>query len=163
MKKKLLNEFYRELLRGVHLVGIALSDWQSDWTKHIINTINPQLELEFKDEAVKYLDEQKLYDVDENGNKADRAYSVLQKNEDGYRVLSYASFFKDQVGEVLKAFDEMLKNLNCIEDNQTNQKEEYITYFKALKEAFGELDQTKLIKRWQDVDRAWMKVTSQFK
>ncbi len=159
-EKKLLNEFYRELLRGVHLVGIALSDWQSDWTKHIINTINPQLELEFKDEAVKYLDEQKLYDVDENGNKADRAYSVLQKNEDGYRVLSYASFFKDQVGEVLKAFDEMLKNLSCLEDKQTNQKEEYITYFKALKEAFGELDQTKLIKRWQDVDRAWMKVTS---
>ena len=159
-KKELLNEFYRTLLSGVHSVGVALSEWQSGWTKHIINTINPQLQEEFGDKAVAYLDEQKLYDVDEHGNKSDRAYSVLEKQGKDYKVLSYASFFKDEVNEVVKAFEYMIEKLNSLEDSDTNQKDEYISYFKALKEAFGELDQTKLIKRWQDVDRAWMRVTS---
>ena len=159
-EKKLLNEFYRTLLRGVDLVGLALSEWQSSWTKHIINTINPQLQKEFGDKTMAYLDEQKLYDVDEHGVKSDRAYSVLQKQNEGYRVLSYASFFKDEVKEVVKAFEEMCENLSSLEDNDTKQKDEYIAYFKVLKEAFGETDQTKLIKRWQDVDRAWMRVTS---
>ncbi len=159
-EKKLLNEFYRALLKGVHKVGLAMSKWQSSWTSHIINTINPELSRKFGDKAVAYLDEQKLYDVDEYGNKADRAYSVLSKRDGGYEVLSYASFFKDEVGTVLEAFENMIKELTILEDNDTNQKDEYIAYFKTLKEAFGELDQTKLIKRWQDVDRAWMKVIS---
>ena len=159
-EKELLNEFYRTLLRGVHGVGVALSQWQSGWTKHIINTINPQLQNEFGDKAVAYLDEQKLYDIDEHGNKSDRAYSVLEKQEEGYKVLSYASFFKEEVCEVVKAFENMIEKLSSLEDNDTNQKDEYIAYFKTLQTAFGETDQTKLIKRWQDVDRAWMKVTS---
>ena len=159
-EKQLLNEFYRTLLRGVHEVGIALSQWQSSWTKHIINTINPQLQLEFGDDVVAYLEANRLYDVDENGKKSDRAYSVLEKDNEGYRVLSYASFFKDEVKEVVKALAQMIENLSVLEDNETRQKDEYIVYFKALKEAFGELEQKKLIQRWQAVDRAWMRVTS---
>ncbi len=158
--KKLLNEFYRTLLRGVHGVGVALSEWQSGWTKHIINTINPQLQDEFGDSAMSFLDENRLYDVDEHGTKADRAYSVLQKSSDGYEALSYACFFGDEVGEVVKAFDEMIARLEVLEDLGTNQKDEYVAYFIALKEAFGERDRGVLIKRWQDVDRAWMRVTS---
>ena len=158
--KELLNEFYRTLLRGVHEVGIAMSEWQSGWTKHIINTINRQLEHEFGDKTVSFLDEKKLYDVDVYGNKADRAYSVLEKQKEGYKVLSYASFFKEDVSNIVKAFEKMIDSLSLLEENDTKQKDKYITYFKTLKVAFGELNQTKLIKRWQDVDRAWMKVTS---
>ncbi len=159
-EKKLLNEFYRTLFRGVHEVGLVMSEWQSSWTKHIINTINPELTKVFGDKVIDYLNEQKLYDVDEFGNKADRSYSVLCKDKDGYKVLSYASFFKDEVSKVVRAFETMIDNLSLLEDNDTNQKNEYIKYFETLKEAFGEKDQTKLIKRWQDVDRAWMRVTS---
>jgi len=159
-EKNLLNEFYRTLFRGVHEVGLVMSEWQSSWTKHIINTINPELTKVFGDKVIDYLNEQKLYDVDEFGNKADRSYSVLCKDKDGYKVLSYASFFKDEVSKVVRAFETMIDNLSLLEDNDTNQKNEYIKYFETLKEAFGEKDQTKLIKRWQDVDRAWMRVTS---
>ena len=159
-EKKLLNEFYRTLLRGVHEVGLVLSVWQSSWTKHIINTINPELSSKFGDKVVSYLDEQKLYDVDEFGNKADRSYSVLRKKDAGYEVLSYASFFKDEVKEVVCVFEKLIKDLSRLEDKDTNQKDEYIAYFKTLKVAFAELDQKKLIQRWQDVDRAWMRVTS---
>lgn len=158
--KKMLNEFYRALLRGVHNVGIVLSEWQSSWTKYIINTINPQLKLEFGDKVVAYLDEKKLYDVDKDGEKSDRAYSVLKKEKNAYRVLSYADFFENEVSQVVKALGDMIERLSVLEDSETQQKDEYIGYFKALKEAFGEMEQTKLIQRWQDVDRAWMRVTS---
>jgi hypothetical protein len=159
-EQKLLNEFYRILFRGVHEVGLVMSEWQSSWTKHIINTINPELTKVFADEVIDYLDEQKLYDVDEFGNKADRSYSVLCKQKNGYKVLSYASFFKNEVSKVVRAFEKMIDKLSLLEDSDTNQKDEYIKYFETLKVAFGEKDQTKLMKRWQDVDRAWMRVTS---
>ncbi len=158
-EKKLLNEFYRELLKGVHKVGVLLSQWQSSWTKHIINEINPELKDRFGDDVIAYLDKQKLYDVDEFGNKADRSYSVLVRENDNYKVLSYASFFKEEVDEVIKALTQTIARLRCLEDSDTNQKDQYISYFNSLKEAFGETDQTKLIQRWQEVDRTWMHVT----
>ncbi|WP_024954199.1 invasion protein CiaB [Sulfurospirillum arcachonense] len=159
-EKELLNEFYRRLLRGVHEVGIAMSEWQSLWTKHIINTINPELQHEFGDETVAFLEKQKLYDTDENGNKADRAYSVLKKDKSGYSVQAYAEFFENEVNEVTKAYETLIKDLELLEDEDTNQKEVYISYFKTLQNAFGEKERKNLIQRWQDVDRAWMKVTS---
>lgn len=159
-EKQLLNEFYRELFKGVHEIGVALSSWQSSWTQHIINTINPQLQEKFGDKAVAYLDEHKLYDTDANGKKADRAYSVLQENNDGYKALTYAQFFDQEVQKVQDAFTQMITKLEALEDNDTNQKEQYITYFKALQEAFGEKEQKNLIQKWQEVDRTWMKVTS---
>ena len=158
-EKKLLNEFYRELLKGVHKVGVLLSQWQSSWTKHIINEINPELKDRFGDDVIAYLDKQKLYDIDEFGNKADRSYSVLVRENDNYKVLSYASFFKEEVDEVIKALTQTIARLRCLEDSDTNQKDQYISYFNSLKEAFGETDQTKLIQRWQEVDRTWMHVT----
>ena len=159
-EKQLLNEFYRELFKGVHEIGVALSSWQSSWTQHIINTINPQLQEKFGDKAVAYLDEHQLYDTDASGKKADRAYSVLQEQNDGYKALTYAQFFDKEALEVDNAFTKMITNLQALEDTDTNQKEQYITYFKALQDAFKEKEQKNLIQRWQEVDRTWMKVTS---
>jgi len=42
-EQKLLTPFYRSLIFGVHFVGLRLSEWQSHWTHHIINTVNPEL------------------------------------------------------------------------------------------------------------------------
>jgi len=159
-EKKLLNEFYRTLLRGVHEVGVSLSTWQSSWTKHIINNINPSLEKEFGDGAIKYLDENNLFDTDASGSKADRSYSVLKKCESGYEALSYATFFVKEVREVVGALETMIKKLELLRDDDTKQKDEYIAYFKALSQAFREENRADLIERWSDVDRAWMRVTS---
>jgi hypothetical protein len=159
-EQNFLNDFYRTLLGGVHEVGIAMSVWQSSWTKHIINTINPALLNEFGENTVAYLDEQKLYDVDEFGNKAGRAYSVLQKNETGYEAHAYAKFFEEEVKDVVNALGNMIEDLKILNDEETNQKEQYISYFEALKAAFAEKEREKLIQRWQEVDRTWMKVTS---
>jgi hypothetical protein len=159
-EEKLLNEFYRTLLRGVHNIGVVLSNWQSRWTRYIINTQNKELKRDFGKDVVKTLVELELYDVYEDGSIAERAYSVVTKTNGKYEVKSYAEFFKDEVKEVVDAFDEVIKKLELLQDTKTNQKEVYISYFKALKDAFGEKDRTQLVKKWQEVDRAWMRVTS---
>jgi len=159
-EEKLLNEFYRVLLSGVHEIGVAMSDWQYKWNEHIINNINPSLNEQFGEDTINYLEENGLLDMDEDRNIADRAYSVLDKRDGKYIVLTYAQFFKDDVKKVCLLLEKLIKRLQTLQDSETNQKESYIEYFRALSIAFSELDRFKLLKRWKDVDRAWMKITS---
>ncbi len=158
--EQLFNPFYRTLLRGFHDVGVTLSFWQFDWNAHIIDTINPQLESRFGDDALKYLSENNLLEVDENGVVTDRAYSVLRPKGEGYEVLAYAQFFAEDVQEIVDKLDILVGKLSILEDEDTNQKIKYIDYLIALKEAFEERDRTKLLTNWKAVDRAWMKITS---
>jgi hypothetical protein len=158
--KRLLNEFYRILLRGVHDVGISLSHWQSSWTEHIINTINPGLKEEFGEGVLKYLNENNLFDKNSSGQSADRSYSVLKKVENGYKALSYAEFFKDEVISVVENLRNLTEKLSQLRDDDTHHKDEYIAYFEALADAFGETNRDELIEKWSDVDRRWMRITS---
>ncbi len=157
---ELFNPFYRQLLKGVHEIGLILSFWQYDWTEHIINKINPSLKNEFGEGVINFLSENSLFDVDENGNLSDRSYSVLDKKGGIYEVLTYAQFFKDDVSQIVQKMSELINNLEKLEDEDTHHKEQYIAYLEALKLAFGETNRVKLLKKWQDVDRAWMKITS---
>ncbi|MDX1810033.1 MAG: invasion protein CiaB [Sulfurospirillaceae bacterium] len=158
--ENLLNPFYRELLRGFHEIGKVLSFWQFDWNEHIINQINPELESKFADNVMEFLSENDLLERDEKGEIADRAYSVLKKNDEGYEVLTYAQFFDEDVTEVVEKLSSLIERLEDMTDEDTNQHKQYIVYLEALKTAFGEMDRSMLLKRWKDVDRAWMKITS---
>ena len=155
-----LNPFYRRLLRGVHEIGIVLSNWQDDWMEHIINTINPLLSKRYGESVMEYLRKNDLIQKDENGLLSDRTYSVLVEKEDGFEAKAYADFFQEDVKEVVARFQILITDLQKLPEDDTNQKEVYISYLVALKEAFSELELHKLITRWQEVDRAWMKVTS---
>ena len=129
--KALFSPFYRALLRGVHNVGIALSDWQSVWNEHIINTINPLLELEYDNDAkaiASMLHEKGLYDQNTFGEDADRSYSVLFKIAGGYEAKAYALAFAKEVLHVKKALEDLLFALNDLEDADFGQKEAYIGY-----------------------------------
>ncbi|MDD3342116.1 MAG: invasion protein CiaB [Sulfurospirillaceae bacterium] len=162
-EKNLLSPFYRAVLQGVHDVGIAMSDWQSDWTEHIINTINPLLEIEYdKDsEAIaSMLHAKGLYDPDTLGKDGDRSYSVLEKVQGGYSAKAYALAFPSHVKRVTIALERLIRELSSLSDPDFHQEEAYIGYFKALLEAFGEEDRRALIKRWAEVDRTWMKMNS---
>lgn len=159
-EEELLNPFYRELFKGFHEVGKVLSLWQFDWNEHIINQINPELESRFSDHVLEFLNENNLLEMDENGNVADRAYSVLSKKDEGYEVLTYAQFFEEDTQEVVDKLDRMIAKLKKLKDEDTSQDEQYIAYLETLKSAFGERDKGMLLKRWKDVDRAWMKITS---
>ena len=162
-KEELLSPFYRTLLRGVHAVGIALSTWQSSWNEHIINTINPLLELEYHKDAkaiATMLHEKNLYDKDAKGEDADRSYSVLFKIPQGYEAKAYSLAFVNEVKDVTNALKVMMEDLSLLEDDDLKQKEVYLAYFQALYDAFCEEDRAKLIEKWANVDRAWMRITS---
>lgn len=161
--EQLLSPFYRRLLRGVHEVGVALSAWQSAWTEHIINTINPLLELEYDHDEAKImamLQDKGLLDVEPSGKVGDRSYSVLEKVQGGYEAKAYALAFPSHVLHVKNALEALVADLSGLVDEDFGQKEAYIAYFNAIKEAFVEEERAKLIGKWAQVDRTWMAITS---
>jgi len=158
-ENKLLNPFYRRLLRGVHEIGITLSNWQDEWNEHIINTINPKLKELYQEEVIEYLRKNDLLPKDKD-KIAERAYSVLAQKDEGYEVQTYATFFEKDVKEVIEKLESLIKDLSLLEDEATRQKESYIAYFQALIQAFGQTKEELLIEDWQNVDRAWMQVKS---
>jgi len=162
--KQLLTPFYRVLISGVDAVGIAMSGWQSAWTSHIINGVNRDLYALCNGDEEKIfekLQDEKLLDLDSTGLVGDRCYSVLQKDQDGnYRRVAYAEAFKDEVNQIRQALSDFIEALQAEEDDIYDQKEEWLTYLKAIYNAFGHTNPDELITYWANVDRAWMKVTT---
>ncbi len=162
-EKKLLTPFYRSLILGVHYVGVTLSIWQSHWTHHIINTVNLELSEMFNGDDAKVfemLQGESLLDTDESGCVGDRCYSVLKKEDTGYKSLAYAEAFPKEVDAVVVALEQLISLLDQHEDEVYGQKQEWINYFTALKEAFAHTETDELIKMWAEVDRRWMAVTT---
>ncbi len=161
-ERKLLSPFYRRLFAGVHEVGKVMTRWQNGWTSHIIHGINRELlELFNGDEEriFEMLREGKLLDLRE-GEEADRCYSVLVKEGDGYRRLSYAEAFRREVEELEETLERLTLALEGLEDEVFGQKEEWLEYFRALRRAFLHTDPDELVEYWAEVDRKWMAVTT---
>ncbi|RUM66770.1 MAG: CiaB protein [Sulfurospirillum sp.] len=162
--KELLTPFYREVFKGVHAVGKTFSDWQSSWTAHIIDGVNRELYRLFNGDEEKIfemLHEKELFDKGHEGEKGDRSYSVLVKQEDGsFKSVPYAEAFAQEVTTALLALAEFKNNLLKLEDEVFDQKEVLTDYLQAIIEALAERDTVKLIPRWAEVDRRWMRVTA---
>ncbi len=163
-KKELLTPFYREIFRGVHKVGKTFSSWQSSWTAHIINGVNRELYRLFEGDEEKIyemLNSNNLHDKGHDGDKGDRSYSVLLKQEDGsFKSVAYAQAFSQEVTTALLALAEFKNNLLKLEDEVFGQKEAFVNYLQAIIEALSEKDTSKTIPKWADVDRKWMKITT---
>lgn len=159
---KLLTPFYQAVFKGVYKVGIQMSAWQSKWTEHIINKINPELLERFgSDEKVmEYLESNNLFDIGHGGDIADRSYSVLEKKGDNYVNKAYINAFKREVTNVIDALEEFSDSLLEVEDEIFHQRWQYVKYIQALIKAFAETRTDKLVHYWAEVDRAWMEVTS---
>jgi len=158
---KLLTPFYRALILGVHFVGIRLSEWQSHWTDHIIHSVNLELNELFNGDDAKVfemLQGESLLDKDESGCVGDRCYSVLKKEDTGYKSVAYAEAFPEQVEGVTTALEQLIALLGQHEDDVFNQKQEWLDYFGAIWEAFGHKNPDELIGKWAEVDRKWMAV-----
>jgi len=158
---KLLTPFYRSLILGVHFVGIRLSEWQSHWTDHIIHSVNLELSDMFNGDDAKVfemLQGESLLDKDASGCVGDRCYSVLKKEDTGYKSVAYAEAFPEQVQGVAMAVEQLIALLGQHEDDVFNQKSEWIAYFTAIKEAFAHTQTDELISKWAEVDRKWMAV-----
>ncbi len=162
-EKQLLTPFYRSLMLGVHHVGLAMSVWQSHWTDHILYSVNLELSEMFHGDDAKVfemLQNESLLDRDESGSVGDRSYSVLKKEDAGYKSIAYAEAFPEEVAQVTTALEQLIALLSQHEDEVFDQKVEWIAYFKALKIAFTHTKTDELIGKWADVDRRWMAVTT---
>jgi hypothetical protein len=163
-EKELLTPFYREIFRGTHEVGKTFSSWQSSWTAQIIDGVNRDLYRYFNGDEEKIfemLNVKGLHDLGHDGEKGDRAYSVLVKQEDGeYKNIAYSKAFAKEVTASLVALAEFKNNLLKLDDEVFGQKEDYTAYLQGVIEALAEDDTSKLIPRWAEVDRRWMRVTA---
>ncbi len=163
-KQKLLTPFYRAVFRGVHEVGITFSSWQSSWTAQIIDGTNRELYRLFNGDEEKIfemLHEKDLFDKGHDGNRGDRSYSVLVKQDNGsFKSIPYAQAFAKEVTTSLLALADFKHSLILLEDDLFNQRDEYLNYIQSIIEALAEKDNDKLIPKWADVDRKWMKITT---
>ncbi|WP_457607253.1 invasion protein CiaB [Nitratifractor sp.] len=158
----LLSPFYRKLISGVHSVGLAMSRWQTDWTSRIIRGVNRELLQLFNGDEEKIFEmlrEKGLLDRHEGG-EADRCYSVLVREGEGYRRLSYAEAFREEIREVEEALAALIESLEEEREEVFGQKEQWLEYFRALKRAFLHTEPDELVAYWAEVDRKWMVVTT---
>ena len=162
--RELLTPFYREIFKGTHEVGKKFSSWQSSWTAHIINGVNRDLYRYFNGDEEKIfemLNTKDLHDLSHDGDIGDRSYSVLVKDKNGeYVHKAYSRAFADEVTQTLIVLAEFKNNLLKLEDEVFGQKDVYCDYLQAIIEALAEVDRAKLIPRWAEVDRRWMRVTA---
>jgi len=159
----LLTPFYQEVFNGVYAVGVEMSKWQTSWTKMIINGVNKDLLKKFdndNEKVMEYLDANELFDMGHDGLIADRSYSILTKENDQYKSSAYITAFKKEVTAVIDALEEFVDKLIEHEDDIYNQKWEYIQYLQSIITAFGETDTNKLVSKWAEVDKTWMKIST---
>ena len=163
-KEKLLSPFYLALLKHAHNIGQTFTSWQSSWMAQIVYGVNRELLRLFNGDEEKIfelLNEKRLLDKGHGGEIGDRSYSVLKILPDGSFVrLSYAQAFKEEVQEAAKKIEDAIEDLTGLEDEEYGLGGAWIAYFVKIKEALLETDPDKLIGKWADVDRAWMKITS---
>lgn len=160
-KNNLLTKFYQEVFNHTYKIGLCFSTWQSAWTKQIINGVNKDLESRFSNDEAKimqYLEENNLLDFGHDNLIADRSYSSLVKKDGKYSSQAYIKAFKKDTTAVVDALENFNDALIELEDPVFNQKWEYILYIQSLIKAFSEEDRNKLVAKWADVDRAWMKI-----
>ncbi|MBK1971180.1 invasion protein CiaB [Campylobacter sp. TTU_617] len=158
--KKLLNNFYQTLIQGVHNIGLIINDFESSWTKEIIEKNNKILSSMFKDLnlALEFLKQNKLYQVDRNGQICERSYGVLVRIGQIWRFVPYAKFFENEILRLEFAFDSMIDKLKTFANS--NEEFAYIEYLIKLKIAFCEKRENKVIEAWQNAELAWMEVKS---
>ncbi|MBK1964177.1 invasion protein CiaB [Campylobacter novaezeelandiae] len=158
--KKLLNDFYQTLIQGVHDIGLIMNDFESSWTKEIIEKNNKILSSMFKDLdlALDFLKQNKLYQVDREGKICERSYGVLVRIGQIWRFVPYAKFFENEILRLEFAFDLMIDKLKKFAN--TNEEFAYIKYLVKLKAAFCERQEDKVIEAWQEAELAWMEVKS---
>ncbi len=163
IENNLLTPFYQEIFKGVYNVGVQMSKWQTSWTKIIINGINKELLEKFDNDdekVMEYLESNNLFDKGHDGLIADRSYSVLTKVDNRYKSSAYLTAFKQEVTNVVIALEEFIDNLVELEDTVYNQKWEYYQYLLSIVAAFSETNTDKLVSKWAEVDKNWMKIST---
>ena len=159
-QKNLLNEFYQNLVQGVHNIGLIINKIEPLWTKEIIEKNNKFLSMQFPnlDDAIKFLHKNELYQKTPQGEICERSYGVLVKIGNLWKFVPYARFFENEFLSLEFAFDTMLEKLDKLAKNEDEKA--YIKYLTKLKLAFCEKNEENIIKAWQEAEISWLDVKS---
>ena len=152
----ILTPFEMALLEGIHNIGIAITNMQKIWHKHIIWDINKEFESKFDTigDAMKFIDDNCLYQNDTYKNKCDRVYGAVIKGENGYKMVPYMEAFSSECQAVVDEFIKAIDILNPLANSKEDKN--YINYLNRLKEAFAEKNNDNVIHKWQEAEIAWM-------
>ncbi|WP_279176836.1 invasion protein CiaB [Campylobacter insulaenigrae] len=158
--KKLLDDFYLNLIQGVHNIGVVMNSFDIAWSKQILDVNNKILKEQFQNlsDALEFLKQNELYQLNQDGEICERSYGALVKIGTIWRFLPYAKAFENEVLKLEYEFDKLLDKLKTFELN--DDKKAYITYIEKLKFAFCEKDNKEVVKKWQEAELAWMEVKS---
>jgi len=163
-ENNLLTKFYLNIIKWVHRVWLAMTNFHIVWDKYLIQWINKKLEQRFwnSEKIISYLRENDLFDVWHFWEEADRSYSVLKEKWDWFKVLTYYQAFKKEIDNIVIELDNFINSLDNIEDEIYDAKKSYIKYLNTIKEAFLETNRHNLVKKWSLVDKAWMDIKTPF-
>ncbi len=152
-KQNLVWEFELAIFKWVLNVWKAFNKFNLVWENHIKKQ-NEILDKKFNWDSEKIIDflrEKNLLETDEKGQETDRSYSVLK----WWKIMSYFEAFWAEVNSIVVALQDFIENLEKLENKE---KQNYINYLIAIKEAFLEKNTKKLLNKWQKVDEAWMQI-----
>ncbi len=162
--EKLLTPFYRTLIIWVHTVWKEFHTFHKSWNEKLIYGINKKLKDRFgsQENILLYLEENNLFDTWHGWEKADRSYSILEEDGDGYKKLAYKDAFPLEINKIIGKLEELKNNLETEQDEVYKKKDKYLAYLESLISAFSEKNTDQLVTQWSKVDEAWMEIRTPF-
>lgn len=156
----LLTEFYRTLLFGWHRTGCYVTELNKVWKRKLVYGINKTLKERYGnlESVTGFLEAENLYDKGHEGEKADRCYSILVSKDGELESQTYAVAFKSEVLDITNSLRILHSDLEKLEDEVLNQKTPVLNYIQALIDAFECEDPNSCVRKWYEVDIAWMDV-----
>ena len=154
----ILQPFYLELLKGVHRIGLVLSDMQKSWQALIIEGTNKRLQKEFSSlaQAKEFLLQEELFMRTPHGEICERCYGAIVQREGKSQMVPYAVAFADETAKLQSEFSDLLEHLVTLAEDESELA--YIAYLSKLKQAFCEKDAGAAIGAWRDAEIAWMDI-----
>ena len=154
----ILQPFYLELLKGIHSIGLVLSDMQKSWQALIIEGTNKRLQNEFSSlaQAKEFLLQEELFMRTPHGEICERCYGAVVQRDGKSQMLPYAVAFADETAKLQSEFSDLLERLVTLAEDESELA--YVAYLGKLKQAFCEKDASAIIGAWRDAEIAWMDI-----
>jgi len=164
-EKELVSDFYMMLLEETHELGKLFSDMFLQWNRKLLFGVNRDLESRFENDSdaiMQYLEENDLFDLGHNNDRADRSYSILEADGEWYKKLAYADILKPQMDIILQRLDTFIQKMQKTPDEVYDKQQEFVEYYSSLRTALAETDTDRLVEKWSEVDVKWMAIDTPF-
>ncbi len=133
----ILQLFYLELLKGVHRIGLVISDMQKSWQALIIEGANKRLQKEFSSlaQAKEFLLQEELFMRTPHGEICERCYGAIVQREGKFQMVPYAVAFADETAKLQSEFSDLLERLVTLAEDESELA--YVAYLSKLKQPFA--------------------------